>query len=307
MSLTRLSALAATALLTVSLTSCAADPEQSQGGTSSDDTVKKQKLDKELQDQLPAKIRDSGTVVAANTGSFPPYTIVGSKDEDMDGAVGDLSIAIGEILGIKIQHKTVDGLPGLLTGMQAKRYDLSLGPVGDFKERQAQATFVDYVQEYVVFAVKKGNPEKINDLASSCGTRIAVQAGGSAEEVIKTQAASCEKDGKPTLKVLSYKDQPSSILAVQSGRADAFFSSQAPLTYFVKQSKGKLELAGVDKENGFEDLFQGAIVPKDSELGDVLLSAMEELFENGTYEQIMDKWGIEANKIDSPDVNLGTS
>lgn len=307
MSLLRLSTMAATALLTISLTACTADPEQSQGGAGSDDAIEKQELDKDLQAQLPQRIRDSGTVVAANTGSFPPYTIVGSKDEDMSGAVGDLSIALGQILGIKIEHQTVDGLSGLLTGMQAKRYDLSLGPVGDFKERQAQATFVDYVQEFVVFAVKKGNPEKIEDIASTCGTRIAVQAGGSAEEVIKIQKATCASEGKPTLTVLSYKDQPSSILAVQSGRADAFFSSQAPLTYFVKQSKGKLELAGVDRKNGFEDLFQGAIVPKDSEMGDVLLAAMKQLFDNGTYDKIMDKWGIEANKIDAPDVNLAKS
>ena len=51
---------------------------------------------------------------------------------------------------------------------------------------------------------------------------------------------------RPAVQVESYKDQPTSILSVQSGRADAFFSSEAPLTYFVKQSGGALELAGTD-------------------------------------------------------------
>ncbi|MGO8426025.1 ABC transporter substrate-binding protein, partial [Rhizobium ruizarguesonis] len=84
--------------------------------------------------------------------------------------------------------------------------------------------------------------------------RIAVMAGGSAEKVIQVQAEKFKADGKPALEVQSYTDQPSSILSVRSKRADAFFSSQAPLTYFVSQANGKLELSGVGQKNGFDDL-----------------------------------------------------
>ena len=112
-------------------------------------------------------------------------------------------------------------------------------------------------------------------------------------------------EGKPAVEVQSYKDQPSSILAVQSNRADAFFSSQAPLTYFVEQSKGELELAGEGKSNGFNDLFQGAVVPKDSPLAEVLLEAFKTLHENGTYDAIMQKWGLDANKLETPGINMG--
>jgi len=191
--------------------------------------------------------------------------------------------------------------------MDAGRYDLSMGPIGDFPERQEQATFVDWVQEFVVFAVPAGNPEGIEDLATACGTKVAVQAAGSAEQVIKEQSQTCVAEGQPAIDVQSYKDQPSSILAVQSGRADAFFSSQAPLTYFVEQSDGALELTGTGEANGFDDLFQGAVVPKDSPLGDVLLQAFEQLHENGTYDAVMDKWGLEGNKLSDPGLNLGGS
>jgi polar amino acid transport system permease protein len=82
-------------------------------------------------------------------------------------------------------------------------------------------------------------------------------AGGSAERVIKAQADKCKADGKEPVEVQSYTDQPSSILAVRSKRADAFFSSQAPLTYFVSQANGQLELTGVGQKNGFEDIYPG--------------------------------------------------
>lgn len=102
----------------------------------------------------------------------------------------------------------------------------------------------------------------------------------------------------------SYPDQPTSILAVRSHRADAFFSSQAPLTYFVAQAKGQLELAGVGKSNGFENLYQGSIVGKGSALGGVLLASYQKLFDNGTYATIMKKWGLEANMLRAPGINL---
>lgn len=297
-------ALALGMVLGLGLTACSVDDGTTEGGE--ERTAATQEFNQGLHDALPESIKSSGKIVAVNNGSFPPYTIVGPNGE-MDGAKADISDALSDILGVEIEHTSVDGLASVLSGMQANRYDVDLGPVGDFKERQEQGTFIDWVQEYVVFAVKSGNPTEITDLDSTCGQRVAVMASGSAENVIKEQARICAEDGKPAVDVQSYKDQPSSILAVQSGRADAFFSSQAPLTYFVDQADGTLELTGVGQKNGFEDLFQGAIVPKDSELGDVLLEAMTILFENGTYEQIMKDHGLEGNMLDQPGVNLGVS
>jgi polar amino acid transport system substrate-binding protein len=302
----RRSALAVAAASALMLGACTEDPTTSgNSATSPGGAPAAQTLNQSLHDKLPQKIKDSKKIVAVNTGSFPPYTIVGADETKIDGASGDFAVAIGQILGVTIQHETIDGLASVLSGMQAQRFDLDLGPVGDFPERQQQATFVDWVKEYVVFAVQKGNPKHIDGLEATCGTRIAVQAAGSAEKVIKEQSGKCVSEGRPAVEVQSYKDQPSSILAVQSNRADAFFSSRAPLTYFVEQSKGGLELAGEGKPNGFNDLFQGAVVPKDSPLADVLLEAFKTLHENGTYNAIMQKWGLKANELETPGINMG--
>lgn len=262
-----------------------------------------QKVDEALRARLPEAIRKAGAMTAVNSGSFPPYEIV-SDTRTMTGASADLSDALGELLGVKINHETVNGLAGILAGIKSGRYQLAIGPIGDFPDRQQANDFVDFVKEYVVFAVAKGNPKKINELSDACGTKVAVMAAGSAERVIKAQAERCEKEGKPKLEVQSYPDQPTSILSVRSGRADAFFSSQAPLTYFVQQADGQLELAATGKANGFDDLYQGSVVPKDSELGKVVLDGYKKLFENGAYAAIMKKWGLEGNMIPAPGLNL---
>ena len=265
-----------------------------------------QKFNKALHDKLPAAVQKSGVLRDVVNGSFPPYSIV-TPDKKVAGAVMDFSKALSEILGVKIEHTSVPSLSGTLIGLQSGRYDVSLGPIGDYPNREAKNDFVDYVQEYVVFAVKKGNPLKINGLEDTCGHRISVMAGGSAEQVIKKASEACVKGGKPAVTVLSFDTQTTSALAVRSGRADAFFSSQAPLTYFVSQNKNYLELAAVGKKNGFNDIYQGAVLAKDSPLTPVLLAAFEELFKNGTYKAIMKKHGLDYNLTAKPGKNLGVA
>lgn len=265
--------------------------------------IQKQSLNEDLRAKLPEDIRSAGKMTAVNNGSFPPYEIV--TGTDLTGATKDFSDAIGQILGVEVDHASVAGLPALLSGINSGRFQFAMGPVGDYPDRQKSNDFVDWVREYVVFAVEKGNPQGITSLDTSCGKRIAVMAGGSAEKVIKEQSQKCTEGGKPAVEVQSFTDQPSSILAVRSKRSDAFFSSQAPLTYFVQQANGQLELSGIGQANGFKDIYQGAVVQKDSPLGGVLLDSFKILMDNGTYAAIMKKWGLDNNMIDKPGLNQG--
>ncbi|TIQ37061.1 MAG: ABC transporter substrate-binding protein [Mesorhizobium sp.] len=265
--------------------------------------IKKQSVNEQLRARLPKEILDAGKMTTVNNGSFPPYEIV--TGTDLSGATKDISDAIGQLLGVEVLHASVAGLPALLAGINSGRYQFAMGPVGDYPDRQKSNDFVDWVREYVVFAVEKGNPEGITSLETACGKRIAVMAGGSAEKVIKEQAQKCADGGKPAVQVQSFTDQPSSILAVRSKRSDAFFSSQAPLTYFVRQANGQLELSGVGQANGFKDIYQGAVVQKGSPLAGVLNDAFKILMDNGTYAVIMKKWGLDNNMIKAPGINQG--
>lgn len=264
-----------------------------------------QKLDPALNAQLPQAIKDAGVIRNCMIGSFSPYTIT-RADKTIEGAAMDLTKALGEVLGVKIETTKIAGHSATMLGLKSGRYDVSLEPVGDYPDREVNYDFVDYVQEFVVFAVKKGNPHNIRSIADTCGLRVSVMAAGSAERVIKKQSEVCVKEGKKPVTVLSFEGQAAPTMALSSGRADAFFSSQAPLTYFVSQSGGKLELAAVGEKNGFSDIFQGAVLPKGSALTPVILEGMKVLFKNGTYQAVLDKWNLTYNKLEAPGINLAT-
>ncbi|WP_276120146.1 ABC transporter substrate-binding protein [Pararhizobium qamdonense] len=267
-----------------------------------EDAIPRQAMNEKLRAMLPENIKEKGYIVAVNWGSYPPYEIVISPTT-LEGASAEFATALGELYGVEIHHQTVSGLAAMLAGFQAGRFDMAIGPSGDFPDRRAKTDYIDWVKEYVAFAVPHGNPKNIGTLDDVCGLKIAVMAAGSAERVLKTKAEECETQGKP-VSVQSFPDQNASILSVRSGRTDGFFSGQAPLTYFVEKSQNQLALAAANLPNGFGDIYQGAIAPKDSALSAALLSGFQELFDNGTYALIMKKWGLDGNMIKAPGINL---
>lgn len=263
-----------------------------------------QKVDTELAARLPAEVQKTKVLRNVVSG-FVPYTI--KAGNGYEGAAMDFAKAIGELLGVKVETTGVSGMVPMLLGIQANRYDMSLEPVGDFAAREVKNDFVVFVREYVVFAVPQGNPRHIKDISDACGLTVSVEAGGSAERVIKGQSEVCTKAGQKPVNVLSFSGQAAPLLAVRSGRADAFFSSMGPLSWNVHQDGGKLELAAVGKANGFDNLYQGAVVAKGSPLAPVLLDAFKVLVKNGTYAAIMKKWNLENNVIETPVINIAST
>lgn len=297
--------------LAVALAGCgggdtnAAETQESAGGSAggSSDLLAGLEVNQELHDRLPADVQESGELTSVMAGAFPPYTIPAEGSTDFEGAAIDMGDALGKILGVEVTTKPVEGLSGVLSGLDSGRYNFAMGPIGDYDDRQAGADFIDWVQEFVAFLTPEGNPHNISSIEDTCGLKVAVQAGGSAEEVIRAQSQECEDNGKEPIEVQAFPDQPTATLAVKSGRSDAFFSSQAPLTYFATQDTEGLMVAAKGKPNDFDPIRQGAVFPEDSELLPVVYEAFAELVENGTYDKIMTEYGLEDQMLDELTVN----
>ncbi|MET7337591.1 ABC transporter substrate-binding protein [Nonomuraea sp. NPDC005650] len=263
-------------------------------------------LDQKLRDALPKEILDKGTLNATMV-TFPPYINYKDDGKTLEGASVDLAEALSGLLGVKVKTEIVPAFSQAITGIQSGRYDFGLGPYADNADTAKSFDFVDWIQEFVVFAVPKGNPAKIDSLESTCGHSIGVLGGGSAETVIQKYSATCVSSGKSPVKVQSFQDVNGAILAVQSKRIEAYFSSQASLTYFMGKTGGALELAGTGKANGFDKLRQGSFFPKNSKLTDVLLDSLKKLQSDGTLSKIMGRWNLSGNELPDIGVNLGTA
>ena len=73
--------------------------------------------------------------------------------------------------------------------------------------------------------------------------------------------------------------------------------------YAVKQSNGAFKLVG----ESYDNAPYGIAVPKDSGLAQPMVDAIKALIADGTYKEILTKWGVESGAITDPQVNGATS
>jgi polar amino acid transport system substrate-binding protein len=102
------------------------------------------------------------------------------------------------------------------------------------------------------------------------------------------------------MKILSYKGQDQATAAVASGKADAMLADSPVGAYAVKQSNGALEALG----DIYDAAPYGYVVPKDeTDFATAITEALKALKTDGTYDEVLKKWGVEQGAIDSFAVN----
>ncbi len=99
--------------------------------------------------------------------------------------------------------------------------------------------------------------------------------------------------------VLVFPDQNGVNLALSSGRADVAMADSPVAAYQVKQSHGQFKISG----KSYGTAPYGIAIPKNSGLAKPVLDALKVLIANGSYKQILTKWGIQQGAISNPKIN----
>jgi len=243
--------------------------------------------------QVPAKFLASGLNVAMDA-SYPPDEFIQSGK--IVGFDADLMQALGQQMGVKVNlvNATFNTIiPGLLDG----KFDVGNSSFTDNLAREKQVDFVTYFSSGEGFYVNANSTVTFNGLASLCGHSVAVESGTTEQSDAQGQAKKCH------VNVLSYGDQNQANLAVSSGRAEVGFLDSQVAGYVVNISKGQFKLVGTP----FATAPYGFAVPKGSGLAQPLLAAVKALMANGTYTQILTKWGVQGGAISNPVINGATS
>jgi polar amino acid transport system substrate-binding protein len=254
---------------------------------------------------LPAAIRDAGVVRFAGD-SHPPYRTVGS-DGAVTGIDKDMQDALGRILGVKTEISIVDSLPSALQGMLSNRYDAFNGPVKATAEREKQFDSITWMTTKTSYVVPKASAAGIASTDDLCGKKVAIVTASIVEGQLNNLSAYCQKNGKAATEAVPLADTNATLLAAQSGRADAAGMTQAAAIDVTTQQKGQYEYVTQTEEQGATKDNLALYTPKAAKLGPVLQKAFEELFTSGEYQQIMQKWGLNDVTVPEPVLNAGSA
>lgn len=234
--------------------------------------------------QVPADIRNKGTLTVVMSTSSPPAHF--ETDSGMKGLDADLAVVLGQVFGLKVK---VQGVPldQIVPGLQAKRYDVVVSQFSPTPERAKVVDFVDYAQSGTSLGVPGGNPKKLS-FDSLCGARIGVQKGSSQSlEVTPKLSKKCGQQGKKPVQMLTFRDSSAALLAMRSSRVDGVLLDTPVLGYAVKQSAGKVASVGTIEA---APVAIGTV--KGNGMQKPVQAALEYLQKNGAYGKVFARWGL---------------
>jgi glutamate/aspartate transport system substrate-binding protein len=157
------------------------------------------------------------------------------------------------------------------------------GTVNTFaRNKQVDFSPVTYVAASQLLVLKSSGISKYEDLD---GKVVVVATGGSSEPELKH----IMQDKKLKIRVQNVDDHAAALIAVESRRADAYFSDNAAFFSLIKQSKNPDSLTIVGDPYGYSP--QGFMVPKNNPAFLWIVNhAMAQMFKSGEAEKIFDKW-----------------
>jgi polar amino acid transport system substrate-binding protein len=266
------------------------------GGREAADKVKAEAAVEKL---VPSDIAEAGVLTVVTDPTYAPMEFTDDKGAII-GLDPDLATAVAHKMGLKVKLGKGD-FNGIIAGIQAGRYDASWASFSVTPDREKSVDMTSYINSGTSVLVKKGNPDKVAKVTDLCGTTVAAQTGNTA--VLSTLPAfqkTCAKEGLGKIKELVLPSQDNVNQAVSTGRAGALLADSALTAYYAQVQPD----AFTQVDSIFvEPALLGAITTKGSGLAEAISAAVDALIADGTYDEIVEAWGLGVAAIDDSAVN----
>ena len=255
------------------------------------------KKDDAIAKMLPDYVTKDGKLTIGMDTSYAPAEFLAADGKTPVGFDVDIAKALAGVVGLEADPETAN-FDSIIPAVGAK-YDIGISSFTVTKERLEAVDFVSHFNAGSAWAVKKGNPNKV-DTSDLCGKKVAVQTATMQETEANKIAKQCEADGKDKLEVISSKLQTDVTTNVVTGKADVFYADSPVAGYAIAQTDGQLEMLG--KVEGVAP--EGIVIKKgDSQMDEAVQKAVQKLIDDGTYLKILKYWGVEDGAIETSEIN----
>jgi polar amino acid transport system substrate-binding protein len=255
----------------------------------------------EAQTRIPAGATASPGVLAlaADFAAAPNQFI--RPDGTRDGLNVDMCGALAEKLGAKLEWTNL-AFPGLVPGLQAKRFDGLCTAIFINPDRLRIMNMVPYV------AWGEGLMVPANATLGACkptmgdaasyvpcfdelsGKTVAVAAGGTTNNNLKAQSDRLVAAGKAAITIRAFDTNADAIQAVASRQADAGYLNDPQGAFFANRTPGyKIAWAGFASNQ-----LALATLKENPGLADAFVAGLEAMKADGSYQKILEKWGVAA-------------
>jgi polar amino acid transport system substrate-binding protein len=206
---------------------------------------------------------------------------VGFDIDIADEVVKRIGSQMGKNLKLeRVKVNNISRISMVTSGM----IDMSVANMTHKRERDKTIDFsITYFFDGQKILAKKGKFKSLKDFK---GKKLASQQGTTSE---KNAMELLKKLGDPNWQkdVISFQDEPSCFLALQQGKVAGWTTDSTILLGYAAKEPGKYELVG----DFFSSEPYGIGMPQDdSAWRDAINFALQDMWNDGTYKRIYDKW-----------------
>lgn len=242
---------------------------------------------------------------------YPPQEAFDANGTPVGSDV-DIAAGIAQRLGLKFDAAHVENtvFAVIIPALDGNKCDIIVSAQNITSDRVKQVDMVPYFKAGQSVVVPKGNPKGIKTQADMCGKTIAAETGTTEVDFMQGEgdykgdglSATCLKAGKSAIIVKPFDKDSDALLALQAGTVDAYFADSPAAGYAVSHSSGALELSGITLEQAIEGI---SVAKNHTGLRDAVKAALLSMIADGTYAQILQKWGVQDGAITADQVNSG--
>ena len=263
---------------TASQSSAAEDSSAAEGETSSEASAT------EAGDYGEFTTIEEGKLIMATNAQFPPYELVsdgeGFNGTGFEGIDVEIASAIADKLGLELQIDDMD-FDSALVAVQNDAADVVLAGLSYSEERDEVLDFTDsYATGVQVVIVKEGSDVTMDNL----GEKMIGTQRGTTGYIYASDTP--ENGGYGEDHVLAYDNGATAVQALMNGQIDAVIIDEAPAKEFVAANEGLTILPG----NWVEEQYCAAVNEGNTELLNAINTALNELMDDGTVQEILDKY-----------------
>jgi polar amino acid transport system substrate-binding protein len=224
-------------------------------------------------------VQESGVVRIGVRNDNPPMSFI----SDTGAWVGfdvDLAAAMAAELGVEAELVVVDGTTRI-SFIQDGRVDMSIASVNHTRSRDESIDFtITYFWDNQSFLVRAGTYAAIDDLI---GETVAANVGSSV--IASWEAYVAERDG-PMPDIVQFDDKLAAMQALRDGAVEGYSEDNITLLSLAAGDERLALLPG-----GHNPVQFGIGVPEDdSRWRDRLNTALQELWNDGTYMSVYERW-----------------
>ena len=230
-------------------------------------------------------------------GSDIAYAPMEFFEEGTETALGldvDLGKALAEAMGAEGEFINT-GWDGIIGALKVERFDAIMSAMTITEERSQEIDFIPYFNAGTDILVAKGNPENVAGIEDLSGLTVAAQVGTIQVDQLNAANDDFKEAGEAEIDILIYDLNPLAVEQLRLGRADAVLADSPVVANDANLSEGELEALGL----AIESAPYGIGLRKEAtELKAAIEDALQTIIDNGTYDDILDSWGLTSGAIE---------